>query len=89
MQLTNTQPGNDVKLFRQISKTKKGEKLRETGGLSYTTLRENFKDKLTQLGFDAQHHGLHSLRAGGATAAARKKVPRMDTWQTPWIADYQ
>ena len=75
MQMTNIHLGSDEKLFRQIIKTKRGEKLRDAGGLSYTTLRENFKDKLIQLGFDAQQYGLHSLRAGGATAATNAEIP--------------
>ena len=74
MQMANIQPGSDERLFRQIVKTKSGEKLRGAGGLSYTTLSENFKSKLTQLGFDVQQFGLHSLRAGGATAAARAGI---------------
>lgn len=62
-------------LFRPIVKTKHGEKLRESGSLSYTRLRECFKQKLRALGFPPEQYGLHSLRAGGATAAARGGVP--------------
>ena len=43
--------------------------------LSYTHLRELFKAKLTDLGFDANLFGLHSLRAGGASTAANAGVP--------------
>ena len=44
--------------------------LRSQGSLSY------FLQKLTSLGFDAkQFGGLHSLRSGGATAAAQVGVP--------------
>ena len=31
--------------------------------------------KLSELGFDAKQFGLHSLRSGGATAAAQAGVP--------------
>ena len=62
-------------LFRPIVKTKQGEKLRDSGSLSYTRLRECFKQKLDVLGFPSDQYGLHSLRAGGATAAARGGVP--------------
>ena len=40
-------------LFRPITKTKTGEKLRASGQLSYGTLRELFKKKLTELGYPA------------------------------------
>ena len=61
-------------LFRPISKTKNGEKLRESGHISYSCLRELFKKKLTQLGYNQVEFGLHSLRAGGATSAANNGV---------------
>ena len=61
-------------LFRGISKTKYRESLR-SGPISYTRLREVVKQKLKDLGFDESVFGLHSLRAGGATAAANKGVP--------------
>ena len=62
-------------LFRPITKTKAGEKLRTSGKLSYSTFHELFKKKLTELGYSAVEFGLHSLRAGGATAAANAGVP--------------
>ena len=40
-------------IFRPIVKSKHGEKLRESGSLSYTRLRECFKGKLESLGFPA------------------------------------
>ena len=64
-----------LKLFRGITATKSGERLRSQGGLSYTRLRELFLQKLTSLGFDAKQFGLHSLRAGGVTAAAQAGIP--------------
>ncbi|KAL5473775.1 hypothetical protein EMCRGX_G028330 [Ephydatia muelleri] len=62
-------------VFRGISVTKEGERLRKTGGLSYTRLRELLLQKITQLGYDPKAFGMHSLRAGGATAAANAGVP--------------
>ena len=53
----------------------RGEQLRKAGGLSYTSLRELLLSKISQLGFDPKLFGLHSLRAGGATAAANAGVP--------------
>ena len=52
-----------------------GEKLRESGKISYTYLRGLFHKKLGELGFPEEVFGLHSLRAGGASAAASAKVP--------------
>lgn len=64
-----------VCLFRGIVVTKSGERLRSQGSLSYTRLKELFLAKLSELGFDKKQFGLHSLRSGGATAAAGAGVP--------------
>ena len=61
--------------LRLLVSTKSGERLRSQGSLSYTRVREFFLQKLTSLGFDAKQFGLHSLRSGGATAAAQAGVP--------------
>ena len=66
---------SDLQLFRGIVHTKAGERLRASGSLSYTRVRELFLAKLTSLGFDAKQFGLHSLRSGGASAAANAGVP--------------
>ena len=65
---------SQAKLFRGIVHAKSGEHLRKNGGLSYTTLRELLLEKLSQLGFDPALFGMHSLRAGDATAAANAGV---------------
>jgi len=72
---TGIRLGSDVFLFRGIVKTKNGEKLRESGPLSYTTVREQFRSKLIQLGYSPEGFGLHSLRSGGASAAAKAGIP--------------
>ena len=66
---------SDLYLFRGIVHTKKGESLRASGSLSYTRMRELFLAKLNELGFDSKQFGLHSLRSGGASAAANAGVP--------------
>ena len=66
---------SSLPLFRGITHTRSGERLRPSGSLSYTRMRELFLAKLRGLGFDASQFGLHSLRAGGATAAANAGVP--------------
>ena len=60
--------------FRGVTSTKHGQRLRATGSLSYTRMRELFLGKLGELGLGASKFGLHSLRAGGATAAANAGV---------------
>ena len=64
-----------LRLFRGIVVAKSGERLRSQGSLSYTRLRELFWGKLAGLGFDPKQFGLHSLRSGGASAAANAGVP--------------
>lgn len=66
---------SELHLFRGVTRTSKGERLRPSGSLSYTRMRELFLAKLDQLGYDRSQFGLHSLRAGGATAAASAGVP--------------
>ena len=41
-----------------------------TGGTSYSRLRELLLDKIAKLGLDPALFGMHSLHAGGTTAAA-------------------
>ena len=64
--LSHPQP---KRLFQVIVHTREGDKLRKDDGLSYSRLRELLA-KIEQLGMDAKLFGMHSLRAGGATAAA-------------------
>ena len=75
MAKAGTDPKSDLFLFRAISNTKNREVLRSAGSLSYSRLSELFKHKLEELGYPAAKYGLHSLRAGGATAAANAGVP--------------
>ena len=62
-------------LFRAIVNTKNGQKLRESGAISYTRVRELILEKLSAIGLDPKRFGLHSLRSGGASAAANAGVP--------------
>ena len=49
------------KVFRGIVHTREGEKLRKSGGISYTRLREVVLAKIGQLGCDPTLFGMHSL----------------------------
>ena len=64
----------DSPLFCQLSKTKCGHKLRSKG-LSYSKLRELVLEALKVIVPDISAIGTHSLRSGGATAAANAGVP--------------
>ena len=75
MKLADIRGSPDLNLFRGIVRTKNGVKLRAQGGLSYTRMRELLLEKLTHVGLDPKSYGLHSLRSGGATAAANAGVP--------------
>ena len=88
MGLAGINPSSDLFLFRAITRTKEGEKLRPAGQLSYSTLQELFKKKLVELGYQAKQFGLHSLRAGGATAAANAGIPdRLFKSHRRWKSD--
>ena len=60
-------------LFRPL--TRGGKELRPSGCLSYTRMRELLLERLESLGYPASQFGVHSLRSGGASAAAQAGVP--------------
>ena len=59
-------------IFRSISYCKSTDdyKLRNSGAISYTRAREILLEALESVGVDKSLFGLHSLRSGGASAAA-------------------
>ena len=63
---------DDCFIFRSLSycKRSKSYKLRGSAPISYTRAREILLDALGAIGLDKQKFGLHSLRSGGASAAA-------------------
>ena len=69
---------SDKLLFRGLVATKQGYRFNASGGLSYTRVRELLLEKLEAVGLDRKQFGLHSLRSGGASAAANAAVP--DRW---------
>ena len=66
---------SDEMLFRPIVATKRGARLRSSGKMSYTRTRELVLGALSNIGLDKSQFGVHSLRAGGATAAASAGIP--------------
>ena len=74
MRMAGNEQHSEAYLFRAIIKYKYGEKLRASGRITYSALKELFKRKLVELGHSPDKFGLHSLRVGGATAAANVGV---------------
>ena len=63
-------------VFRSLSKCKNGNySLRAGFKLSYSRARELFIEKFKAIGLDTKLYGLHSLRIGGASAAAVNDLP--------------
>ena len=81
----------DSPLFCQLSKTKCGYKPRSKG-LSYSRLRELVLEAFKDIVPDISAIGTHSLRSGGALAAANAGVPdrlfeRHDRWASESAKD--
>lgn len=76
LSLAGIPDNSDEFLFRKVSYCKKSQthKLRKGKALSYTRAREIFLFHMSELGLDKDKYGLHSLRSGGATAAATRGV---------------
>ena len=82
--------GKSGLLFHPLSSNEK--KLRPNGSLTYSLLRELLLNHLRALGYPAEQFGVHSLRAGGATAAAGSGVPdrlfkRSGRWRSETAKD--
>ena len=66
----------DEFIFRAISKGKYHKKSRNSPKrLSYTRVRETLLEALKKTGVNTKEYGTHSLRSGGATAAANAGIP--------------
>ena len=52
---------SNERLFRGVTKTKHGKKLRQGGSISYTKVRELVLEKFRSLGYDISLFGLHSF----------------------------
>ena len=62
------------KLFRRVQHTRNGWKLKQQG-MSYSRANELLKKELKKEGLDSKQYSVHSLRSGGASAAAALGVP--------------
>ena len=70
-------------IFRHIIRMRSGFKLDKKRRLTYCRAREVLLDRLTDMGLDKKLFGLHSLRSGGATAAA-SNASVCDTYYETW-----
>ncbi len=79
----------DTFLFRGLIVSKNGEKLRKVNKpISYTRVREILIKELGELGLNPKQFGTHSLRAGGASAAANAGVPdRLFKRHGRWVSE--
>ena len=75
MRMANMTGAHDKHLFRAIVSTKNCQKLRDSGSVSYTRIRELVLEKLSAIGLDPKRFGLHSLCSGGVSVAANAGVP--------------
>lgn len=67
--------GPDQPLFCKIGRRKSGTAFLRTVAMTYSRARELVGECLRAIGLDSSQYGLHSLRAGGASAAANAGVP--------------
>ena len=80
---------SDIYIFSHLSATKNGFILRKDGKhLSYSNLRSLFIEAFKPHVSDINQYCLHSLRSGGATAAANKGIPdRMFKRHGRWLSE--
>ena len=62
------------KLFRCVKSTKQGVCITDQP-MSYSCAKELLRKELKRKGLDSSLFGIHSLRSGGASAAAALRVP--------------
>lgn len=76
LKLASIEDGSTEYIFRSLKYCKSTNMyaLRKSGQLSYTRAREILLESLEILGLDRTKFGLHSLRSGGASAAAAAGV---------------
>ena len=91
IKLLNTAPSSDGYIFRGLTFYKKSRsyKLRKANKpLSYSAARKIVLDAFESIGLPKNRFGLHSLRAGGASAAANSGIPdRLFKRHGRWLSD--
>ena len=92
--MTDLKKDTDSFIFRPIKTDKrKRQSLRpKNKPISYSTIRDEFKEVLKETQFDQTKFCLHSLRAGGASAAANlgvsdRLIKKHGRWKSENIKD--
>ena len=62
-------------LVRRIVKSKSGEYVHASKGVSISTLREEFKKYIQPFVDDVSKYGTHSMRSGAASKPACRRIP--------------
>ena len=79
---------DDYYLIPRLTKLKVGHRPVKGRGLSYSTVLDLFKSTINEVVDDTKKYGLHSLRSGGASAAANSGVPdRMISKHGRWKSE--
>ena len=73
LSVTGLKDQSSAYLICRLFKTKKGHNAHGKYPISYSTIRETFKDHLARI-IDPKKFCLHSLRSGGASAAANHGI---------------
>ncbi|VDI73078.1 Hypothetical predicted protein [Mytilus galloprovincialis] len=85
LECSNNQTDCDLYLFRNLTKSKDSFTFRKDNKpLSYTRMRELFIEVLSSFVPNMKSFGLHSLRAGGASAACNFGISDV---QKAWTMD--
>ena len=89
--LLDTSPSSEDYIFRGLTfyKTSRSYRLGKSNKpLSYSAARSIVLGAFESIGLPKSKFGFHSLRAGGASAAANSRVPdRLLKWHGRWLSD--
>ena len=77
----------DSYLIPRLAKTDDGHKVFKDKGISYSAIHKAFKNAISNIVDDKSNYGLHSLRSGGASAAANnnisdRKISKQGRWKS-------
>ena len=80
-------------LFRASQRMPGGNFVLRKGAMAYDTLLKRQKAAAEAVGLNPELMGTHSMRSGGATAAANSRVPdrlwkKHGRWKSEWVKDH-
>ena len=76
LDLANIENYSENFIFRGVTKSKQSERLWfKDQPISYSSVRDDIKRVIKDIDLDHKQYGVHSLRSGGASAAANLGVP--------------